>query len=85
MKFYAMKAYAKVDAYIHDFYTPLFVVFGQLQVSFALTPGEAFRMLNYIITVVDVWIHVFLTPVLFGELSPTGLGRFTPGEICSHV
>jgi hypothetical protein len=29
---------------------------------------------------VDVYIHVFLTPVLVGELSALGLGRFTPGE-----
>jgi hypothetical protein len=29
---------------------------------------------------VDVQIHVFLTPVLVGALSASGLGRFARGE-----
>jgi hypothetical protein len=34
---------------------------------------------------VDVQIHLLLTPVLFRELSASGLELFTPVEICSYV
>jgi hypothetical protein len=33
---------------------------------------------------VDAYIQVFLTPVLIGEGSASGPGRFTTGEICSY-
>jgi hypothetical protein len=29
---------------------------------------------------VDTYIKIFLSPVLVGELLPSGLGRSTPGE-----
>jgi hypothetical protein len=34
---------------------------------------------------VDVLIKVFLTPVLFGEKSASGPGRFNPNENCSYI
>jgi hypothetical protein len=34
---------------------------------------------------VNAYIHVFLTPVLVGEWSGPGPGRFTPVESCSYV
>jgi hypothetical protein len=33
---------------------------------------------------VDVQIHLFLTPVLVGELPALGLGRFTPVEMLPY-
>jgi hypothetical protein len=33
---------------------------------------------------VDAKIHVLYTPVLCGEWSVSGPGRFTPGESCSY-
>jgi hypothetical protein len=33
---------------------------------------------------VDVLIHDFLTPVLIGDWSASGLGRYKHGERCSY-
>jgi hypothetical protein len=34
---------------------------------------------------VDIYIHVFLKQVFFGEWSASGPGRFTPGESCAYA
>jgi hypothetical protein len=33
----------------------------------------------------EAYIHVFLTPVLVGELPASGSSRFTHGETCSYI
>jgi hypothetical protein len=67
------------------------MVSGQHQASAASPLGK----LSLILTInyydmnsyggVDEYIQVFLTPVIFGDWSASGLGRFKPGEKCSYA